>query len=93
MTGTRPQLTAIPNNTRNTLDSRARISVAAWRPKNGRRDSRTLRMLYPAPVTTDDGRTMVFRPKDPDPHEVLQALSDRIRALPDALANLDGPNG
>ena len=49
-------------------------------------------LLYPAPVTTEDGRTMVFRPKDPDPHEVLQALSDRIRALPDALANLDGPN-
>ena len=49
-------------------------------------------LLYPAPVTMDDGRTMVFRPKDPDPHEVLQALSDRIRALPDALANLDGPN-
>ncbi len=33
-----------------------------------------------------------FRPKDPDPHEVLQALSDRIRALPDELAKLDGPN-
>ena len=49
-------------------------------------------LLYPAPVTTDDGRTMVFRPKDPDPHEVLQALSDRIRALPDELAKLDGPN-
>ena len=49
-------------------------------------------LLYPAPVTTGDGRTMVFRPKDPDPHEVLQALSDLIRALPDELAKLDGPN-
>ena len=49
-------------------------------------------LLYPAPVTAGDGRTMVFRPKDPDPHEVLQALSDRIRALPDELAKLDGPN-
>ncbi len=45
-------------------------------------------LLYPAPITMDDGRTMVFRPKDPDPHEVLQELSDRIRALPDAIATL-----
>lgn len=43
-------------------------------------------LLYPAPITTPDGRTMVFRPKSPDPHEVLQALSDRIRALPDEIA-------
>ena len=45
-------------------------------------------LLYPAPITTEDGRTMVFRPKDPDPHEVLQELSDRIRALPDEIAKL-----
>lgn len=45
-------------------------------------------LLYPAPVTMADGRTMVFRPKSPDPHEVLQELSDRIRALPDELAAL-----
>jgi len=45
-------------------------------------------LLYPAPITTADGRTMVFRPTDPDPHEVLQALSDRIRALPDELERL-----
>ena len=43
-------------------------------------------LLYPPPVTTADGRTMVFRPKTLDPHEVLQELSDRIRALPDELA-------
>lgn len=43
-------------------------------------------LLYPAPITTPDGRTMLFRPKDPDPHEVLQELSDRIRALPEKLA-------
>lgn len=45
-------------------------------------------LLYPAPITTPDGRTLVFRPKDPDPHEVLQELSDRIRALPEKLAGL-----
>jgi hypothetical protein len=43
-------------------------------------------LLYPAPVTTADGRTKVFRPKDPDPHTILQELSDRIRALPDEIA-------
>ncbi len=45
-------------------------------------------LLYPAPITTEDGRTMVFRPKDPDPHEVLQELSDRIRAIPEELEKL-----
>jgi len=42
-------------------------------------------LLYPAPIKIDDGRTMVFRPKNPDPHEVLQELSDRIRAIPDKI--------
>jgi len=42
-------------------------------------------LLYPPPIKLDDGRTMMFRPKDTDPHEVLQALSDRIRAIPDAI--------
>lgn len=45
-------------------------------------------LLYPAPVTTADGRTMVFRPTNPDPHEVLQELSDRIRALPDEMEKI-----
>ena len=45
-------------------------------------------LLYPAPVTTPDGCTFVFRPKTLDPHVVLQELSDRIRALPDELAKL-----
>jgi hypothetical protein len=45
-------------------------------------------LLYPAPIKTADGRAMVFRPTNPDPHEVLQELSDRIRALPDELAKL-----
>ena len=49
-------------------------------------------LLYPAPITTANGRTMVFRPSDPNPHEVLQELSSRIRALPDALADLQKPN-
>ena len=43
-------------------------------------------LLYPAPITANDGRVMVFRPKSIDPHEILQELSDRIRALPDELA-------
>lgn len=46
-------------------------------------------LLYPAPLNMEDGRIMVFRPKDPDPHEVLQALSDRIRALPDEIEKID----
>lgn len=49
-------------------------------------------LLYPAPIKTEDGRTMVFRPNDPDPHTILQELSDRIRALPDELAKLERPN-
>jgi hypothetical protein len=43
-------------------------------------------LMYPPPRTLSDGRRMVFRPKDIDPHEVLQELSDRIRAIPDELA-------
>lgn len=44
-------------------------------------------LLYPAPTALPDGRVMMFRPKSPDPHEVLQELSDRIRALPDEMAS------
>ncbi len=40
-------------------------------------------LLYPAPRTLPDGRTMVFRPENP--HEFMQELSDRIRALPDEM--------
>jgi len=50
-------------------------------------------LLYPPSIKTPDGRTMVFRPKDPDPHQVLQALSDRIRALPDELAAIRARGG
>lgn len=42
-------------------------------------------LLYPPSTKLQDGRTMVFRPKDPDPHEVLQELSDRIRAIPQKI--------
>jgi len=42
-------------------------------------------LLYPDPIKTKDGRTMVFRPNDPDPHTILQELSERIRALPDEM--------
>lgn len=49
-------------------------------------------LMYPAPFTTvEDGKTWVFRPKDPDPHVVLQELSDRIRALPEKLAAIQAP--
>jgi len=42
-------------------------------------------LMYPPPIKTPDGRTMVFRPNDPDPHTILQALSDRIHAIPDQI--------
>lgn len=42
-------------------------------------------LMYPPPIKTPDGRTMVFRPNDPDPHTILQALSDRIRDIPDTI--------
>lgn len=46
-------------------------------------------LLYPPMFKTEDGRIMAFRPKYPNPHEVLQALSDRIRAIPDELGAMD----
>lgn len=46
-------------------------------------------LLYPPPTTLPDGRTFVFRPENPGPHEVLQELSDRIRALPDEIAAIN----
>ena len=45
--------------------------------------------MYPNAVKMADGRLMVFRPENP--HEYMQALSDRIRALPDELEKLDEP--
>lgn len=39
--------------------------------------------MYPSAVKMEDGRLMVFRPENP--HEYLQALSDRIRSLPDEM--------
>lgn len=45
-------------------------------------------LLYPPHVKLPDGRTMAFRPSSLDPHEVLQELSNRIRALPDGLTAL-----
>ena len=42
-------------------------------------------LLYPDPIKMTDGRTMVFRPSDPDPHTLLQELSERIRALPEQM--------
>lgn len=39
--------------------------------------------MYPMAVKAGDGRLMVFRPENP--HEYMQALSDRIRAIPDEM--------
>ena len=39
--------------------------------------------MYPPAVMMADGRLMVFRPGNP--HEYLQCLSDRIRALPEEM--------
>ena len=39
--------------------------------------------MYPSAVKMEDGRLMVFRPENP--HEYMQALSDRMRALPDEM--------
>lgn len=48
--------------------------------------------MYHGAVKMEDGRLMVFRPENP--HEYMQALSDRIRALPDEIAKLaDGRQG
>jgi hypothetical protein len=41
-------------------------------------------LLYPAPVTNAEGMTFVFH--SPHVHEQMQALSDRIRAIPDEIA-------
>lgn len=45
-------------------------------------------LLYPAHITAEDGRVWAFRPRSIDPHEVLQELSDRIRELPEKIAEM-----
>lgn len=45
-------------------------------------------LLYPPPITTSDGKVHMFRPRNIDPHVVLQELSDRIRALPEEIASM-----
>jgi len=47
-------------------------------------------LLYPRPISTEDGMRL-FRPRSPDPHETLQMLSDRIRAIPEELSALPSP--
>lgn len=44
-------------------------------------------LLHPPLVTAPDGRTFAF--KSPMLDEQVQALSDRIRAIPDELAAID----
>jgi hypothetical protein len=43
-------------------------------------------LLYPPTVKAEDGKTYAFR--SPHLHEQMQALSDRIRAIPDEIAAL-----
>lgn len=45
-------------------------------------------LLYPPLVKLSDGRAFAFKPQNLDPHEYMQALSDRIRAIPDEIAAL-----
>lgn len=44
-------------------------------------------LLYP-PMQEVAGKTYTFRPSSIDPHEVLQELSDRIRAIPDEMEKI-----
>jgi hypothetical protein len=39
-------------------------------------------------VKLEDGRVFAFN--SPDAHEQMQGLSDRIRAIPDEIASVDG---
>ncbi len=55
------------------------------------RDHARIMCMYPNAVKMEDGRVMVFRPGNP--HEYLQALSDRIRALPDEIAAIKAAEG
>lgn len=49
-------------------------------------------LLYPPRLTDDQGRTWAFN--SPDPHQHMQMLSDRIRALGDELkASAAGDGG
>ena len=50
--------------------------------------SRIYSLMYPPSVTTENGTVHVFRPRNIDPHVVLQELSDRIRALPEEIATM-----
>lgn len=48
-------------------------------------------LLFPPHVDLGDGRVMAFRPKSLDPLEAMQALSDRIRSIPDEIAARSTP--
>lgn len=45
-------------------------------------------LLYPSPITTSDEKVRMFYSENVDPREVLQELSNRIRALPEELATI-----
>jgi len=46
--------------------------------------------LYPPITHLQDGRAFAFRPQNLDPHEYIQALSDKIRAIPDEITKATG---
>lgn len=73
-------------------NERVRIELrAARRRADGTTDMllRIHALLYPSLSALPNGTMMAFRPKSIDPHEVLQEISDRIRALPNEIYTLD----
>lgn len=50
-------------------------------------------LLYPPVITLANGQTLNFVPKSLDPHALMQELSDRIRAIPDELGEMDSNDG
>lgn len=47
-------------------------------------------LLYPPVVTLANGQTLNFVPKSFDPHALMQELSDRIRAIPEEVVDVEG---
>lgn len=45
-------------------------------------------LLYPPLIKLGDGRVFAFRPVSLNPHDLMQELSDRIRAVPEAIEKL-----
>jgi len=52
--------------------------------------SRIHMVIYPMLTKLEKGTTLAFRP--PNPHEYIQAISDRIRAIPDEINQVFTPD-